>query len=678
MKKTKPRVLLVGVGRFGAEHLKTWQRLEGEGLVELAGGVVATESSRRLLVSRYGIPGYTDLPAGLLEQVNAVDIVTPSHSHHDIAKRCLRYAHVLVEKPLATTLRDARDLVEAAGRSKRVLMVNHLYHFHPVLEELKKLAAAIPENPRLISACFVNPDPPPPGLDKAAPNLEMLHYFYLVEDLFQCKPLSCFSTNLGMVNEISLRYQRNINAVFELGWRGVRKHRTLQIHYANKKLLADFLDGSVEVMDRESARKTFVHDGAGPLERVLRRFLQVIGAKTGPRRPSFPGVREASRAVDVALNAVPGPRKRNPRAAVIGGGIFGATCAVEMGRYCDVLLVERHDELMTESSYLNQWRHHSGFHYPRSFETIQEIQAAAAEFEEVYGPAVLRDIVSYYFTSRLGNEITRDKYLQICRENKLCFSIEDPPRGLVDLHQLSLSLRTDEAVLDFLRLRSRARAKLDENARIECALGTKVEAAHFSSDGGKVLTLRSRGKSRRETFDYLINATYANSNLIADWFHWPTRRLRFDLCEMLALEIPMPPVSLTILDGPFTSLICTGRDNVFLLSHIHQSLLASEVPSDGLPPKWGEIRSNRVNLMKHASLYLPVLEKSRFIESRFSVRAVTAYSEDFDGRPTVITKHGFGCWSVLGGKIVTCVSNARDIARQIFSDETSPLHRAGK
>jgi hypothetical protein len=105
--------------------------------------------------------------------------------------------------------------------------------------------------------------------------------------------------------------------------------------------------------------------------------------------------------------------------------------------------------------------------------------------------------------------------------------------------------------------------------------------------------------------------------------------------------------------------------DLFMLSHIHQSILASAVGPGGLPPEWADVRSNRDNLLRHGLRYLPILKDAHYVESRIGVRTVEAFSEDFDGRPTVVTPHGFGCWSVLGGKIITAVSNAREVASHI-------------
>ena len=61
-----------------------------------------------------------------------------------------------------------------------------------------------------------------------------------------------------------------------------------------------------------------------------------------------------------------------PRVAIIGGGIFGATCALILGERFSVTLFERHSDLLMEATRANQYRHHAGYHYPRSLETIKE------------------------------------------------------------------------------------------------------------------------------------------------------------------------------------------------------------------------------------------------------------------------------------------------------------------
>ncbi len=83
----------------------------------------------------------------LLENVEAVSIVVPTESHYAEAKRALEAGkHVLVEKPIATTESEGRELTELAERKRLKFQVGHIERFNPAYEGLKLL----PGPPRFI------------------------------------------------------------------------------------------------------------------------------------------------------------------------------------------------------------------------------------------------------------------------------------------------------------------------------------------------------------------------------------------------------------------------------------------------------------------------------------------------------------------------------------------------
>ena len=67
--------------------------------------------------------------------VDAVTIAAPTHLHHEIALTCIaRGIHVLVEKPIASTVEEGRDIVDAARRAgSQLLMVGHVERFNPAV-----------------------------------------------------------------------------------------------------------------------------------------------------------------------------------------------------------------------------------------------------------------------------------------------------------------------------------------------------------------------------------------------------------------------------------------------------------------------------------------------------------------------------------------------------------------
>lgn len=677
MPDARPRILLVGAGRFGLEHLSEWSCLAASGEAEIIGAVVNSEKTREAVRARHDMAVHLQLDDAMIREADAVDIVTPSVTHGELVRRCLPHAHVLVEKPLAMDAAEAGELKNLAACLHRVLMVGHLFRFHPVVRELKRLVASIAEFPRGIDGVMTNPGEKGAGLKD--PNLEFLHLFDIVDFLFGVEPDMSIGRRYGCVNHVSIRYPGPMNVNLKMGWGGEAKVHALKLVYSDRQITANLIDNSIIVAARDNqVYKTFFPANPEALREELRTFLAAV------RDPStsHPDAAVGERIVRIAVAAKPRPEKERPKVAVIGGGIFGATCALELAKIAQVSLFERHEELLTEVSFNNQFRHHSGFHYPRSYDTIAEIKATRKDFEAEYEDAIIRDFPAYFCTSATGIEIPAERYLAACMNSNLAFTLGGPAEGVLDLSKVNLCLKTDEAVYDVPRLRQIVMDRLRRNKDIRFHLRTDVVSGVISEDGSKQLTVVGPEATREESFDYIVNATYMNRNLVAQWFGFPVEPLRFDLYELLVLRLPIPQVCVTIIDGPFTSLVGTGREGEFLLSHIHHSVSRSVVPADGMPPDWGELPTNRATMLRHSARYLPILSKATVVESRWATRTVNAFARDFDARPTVITNHGFGCWSVLGGKIITCVTNAREIAQEIRGEQPSavsgtPRARAG-
>ncbi|HEY1261616.1 MAG TPA: FAD-dependent oxidoreductase [Stellaceae bacterium] len=653
------RILQVGLGGFGRAHLGVWRTLAAEQRVLLVGAVVASEHSREILSRTLDVPvfrGVEGVPAGAID---AVDIVTPVASHFDLVGHFLPRAHVHVEKPLAQTAAQAHALAALAAASDRILAVGHVYRFHPLIRRLHQIVAGIPERPAAVFGSLINPAGTRPAA--VEPALEMLHWFDLIDFLYGERPERGVSVREGDVDVVSLRYPGAMNAVFRLGWAGTERVRSLELLYRDRSVQADLVDHTITLDGGGEMRKLIFPHRLQALEAELREFVTAIGE----RRPPAVDAATGARIVEIAERARPRPLTHAPKVAVIGGGIFGATCAAELGRFCEVTLFERHHALCEEASTLNQWRYHHGFHYPRSAEMIREIQECRPQFERVYGDAVLPGISSYYSTVPTARVISRERYLHICTSMGLPFAIEPPPDGILDRSRIDLCLKTNESVIDVERLRRIMQRRLDAAPNVTLAFGYEVVDGELLADGRKRVVARDGTGRAEDSFDYVVNASYANRNLLAKLFGFPVKPLRFDLLELLVLELPIPPVSVTVLDGPFTSLVATATPQRFTLSHIQHSVLASVTPADGLPPIWADMPSNRENLIDAASRYLPILKTARLAQPMRGTRVVHALPEDVDGRPTVVTDHGFGCWSILGGKINTSVTNACQLADRI-------------
>jgi predicted dehydrogenase len=137
---TKPKIVLVGVGRFGKNHLRVLKELEDDGLCTLYGVVDKRVEVLESIRKTYGVSTASNLADFLNSEADAVDVVTPSDTHFEICKECLASGkHVLVEKPLTTCYSDARKLVQFAAKCNRILMVGHIFRYNAAVRKIKEL-----------------------------------------------------------------------------------------------------------------------------------------------------------------------------------------------------------------------------------------------------------------------------------------------------------------------------------------------------------------------------------------------------------------------------------------------------------------------------------------------------------------------------------------------------------
>lgn len=151
----KPGVVIAGTGMIGAVHRRA-ALLAGASIR----GVVASSPERAQAVARdWDLPrGYASIDEALADpQVQVVHVCTPNHLHHAMARASLEAGrHVVCEKPLATTLEDARDLASLAASTGLVATVPFVYRYHPVVREARARIAAGDIGPlRLIHGSYL-------------------------------------------------------------------------------------------------------------------------------------------------------------------------------------------------------------------------------------------------------------------------------------------------------------------------------------------------------------------------------------------------------------------------------------------------------------------------------------------------------------------------------------------
>jgi predicted dehydrogenase len=137
---------------MGAIHAKVYGQLPDSELV----AVVDTDQSRAVqLAEKHGCLAFADC-AEVLDKVDAVTVATPTTTHLQLAKVFLRKRiPVLIEKPLASNVREGRKIVSLARRYDTVVAVGHSERCNPVAQAMKRLSI----EPKFIEAHRVSPYP---------------------------------------------------------------------------------------------------------------------------------------------------------------------------------------------------------------------------------------------------------------------------------------------------------------------------------------------------------------------------------------------------------------------------------------------------------------------------------------------------------------------------------------
>ncbi len=121
------RTAVIGVGYLGKFHAQKYAQLESSDLVAVIDPDIDTARALAETLNCEALTHYEEI----LDRVDAVSIVAPTTLHHKIASDCLRKGiHVLVEKPITTTVAEADELVQLARKHHCLLQVGHLERFN--------------------------------------------------------------------------------------------------------------------------------------------------------------------------------------------------------------------------------------------------------------------------------------------------------------------------------------------------------------------------------------------------------------------------------------------------------------------------------------------------------------------------------------------------------------------
>lgn len=131
------KVGIIGVGHLGRIHVQQWLTIPG---IEVIGVYDENTTRAQQISEEFSVKNYQSID-NLIDACQAIDIVTPTTTHFEIAKKCiLKSKHIFIEKPVTHTLEEAEMLVKLADEAQIVCQIGHVERYNPAFTSIKDLS----------------------------------------------------------------------------------------------------------------------------------------------------------------------------------------------------------------------------------------------------------------------------------------------------------------------------------------------------------------------------------------------------------------------------------------------------------------------------------------------------------------------------------------------------------
>jgi len=338
------------------------------------------------------------------------------------------------------------------------------------------------------------------------------------------------------------------------------------------------------------------------------------------------------------------------KVAVAGAGIYGTNVAIRLAE-------EGHDVrlfdplgIMRGASIINQYRIHSGYHYPRSPETIVETLEARAEFMDAFEPAIVRNSLHYYAIPKEGSQTPPELFERVMAQ----YELECKPcrPAWMDFDFIDKCYEVDEQIYDPDVLRDLVESRIR-------ALGIRFEQ-------------RALAPASRPDYDFVVWATYGLGPSLGLF-----KNAKYQVAEKILIQLPPPlrHISLVVVDGPFTAFDPYGSSGQSLFgSAKNTNHWTTTDPHEPIPqryaallngPNFAPIDFSRFDAMREDSaLGVPASRDAVYLGSRFTMRVVENNPLQ-DRRTLYVEETAPGELHIFSGKVVGAVKAARLVCERV-------------
>src|SRR6202790_4365187 len=319
------RIGVIGAGIMGSNHARV---LVGLPDTVLVGVVDPLPAHRTRATELTGCRTFATLDELIAEGIDAVPVAAPTPLHHELTLACIaREIHVLVEKPIASSVEEGQEIVDAARRTGVTLMVGHVERFNPAVAAIKQAISG--EDILSIAITRVGPFPPRMSnvgvvIDLAVHDIDLIRWF-TESDIVEVQPqLSSAVAEREDIALLQFRTASGVLAHINTNWLTPFKARTVHIATRDKYVIGDLLTLQVTECfgfhpDGSHWWRILCGGSAEPLRSELVAFVNAI--RTG-EPPAVTG-EEALASLEIAIRCLDArsaqsttPQRKGPRRVV--------------------------------------------------------------------------------------------------------------------------------------------------------------------------------------------------------------------------------------------------------------------------------------------------------------------------------------------------------------------------
>lgn len=349
-------------------------------------------------------------------------------------------------------------------------------------------------------------------------------------------------------------------------------------------------------------------------------------------------------------------------AVIIGGGFYGCAVACHLSlehNIKKICIIEKEQDILIRASTNNQYRVHNGYHYPRSFNTANRSRVNYKKFIKDWHPAIINNFDSLYAIPRRNSKVNSTQFEKFVHSIGASLKpASSSQKKLFNLNYFDDIYQAEECCFSPSTLKSLYELKID-HLKISLMLNTKVVAISNSGHDYEIEIENECSIKKKIRSSFIFNCTYSGLNQISGDIIGPTKGLKHEIVELAFFKSPkdLSGVGITIMDGPFFSILPTEKRNILSLSHVRYTPHISWKDRKNIDPYsvfdnfQKDSHSNR--MFRAAQKWIPSISEESYINSKFEIKTLLEKNEVDDGRPILFERdHNLkNVFYILGSKI---------------------------